>query len=417
MSPHSTTLLELEHGDVGNSRRLNSWRRATNAINPRPRRLFSARAVHKQTSRSRPPSTTPKKLARALQDRSSRAYSPCMKQNLTVNQGTNHSTNLRRTLSVLVLTLGFAATVSAEMGGNRRYREALERGDILYVDSGNAVDGGGLFRMNPRTGERSVVSMGGLLRMPFGVTVDARTGLVVVSDSGRLVAVDPMTGKQAVVADNSTGMLGMPFGMDFDLRGNLAVANAQAVVRMDARQESLQVVAAGGSMQCPVAVAAGRNNDLFVANMGSPSEILRVDARTGEQTVIARGGLLNRPQAIAVSGADIYVTDVASSDGNLGLGRVIHINATTGEQSVVSEGELLVGPMGIAVEADGQLIVCDPYTINPESPDLFDGAVMRIDPATGEQTMLARGVDGFVNPCGVAIVPEMSRAEANPTRR
>ena len=104
-----------------------------------------------------------------------------------------------------------------------------------------------------------------------------------------------------------------------------------------------------------------------------------------------------------MAGNDVYVTDVATADGNFGVGRVIHVDARTGEQSVVSEGDLLVGPVGIAVEADGQLVVSDPYTMNPESSDLFDGAVLRINPATGEQTLLARGEGGFVNPRGIAI--------------
>jgi sugar lactone lactonase YvrE len=275
------------------------------------------------------------------------------------------------------------------------------------------MEGGGLFKLNPQTGERSVIAMGGLLRMPFGVTVDAKSGMIVVSDSGRLVAVDPSSGEQTVVADNSMGALGMPCGMDFDGRHNLVVANAQAIVRMDANRDRLQVVSAGGNLRCPVGVAMGQSGDLFVANMSFPSEIIRVNSRTGEQTVIARGGMLNRPQAIAASGNDLYVTDVADPDGNFGVGRVIHVDATTGEQSVVSEGDLLVGPVGIAIEADGQLIVGDPYTIDPESRDLLDGAVMRINPVTGEQSLLARGRDGFVNPRGVAIVPLSPGSQSN----
>jgi len=337
-------------------------------------------------------------------------YSQCMKKNPTTSTGKNLS-RLFKPFMLGLLTMVIAATAEGvAMGGNRRMREALEEGDILYVDSGNAMQGGGLFKVDPQTGERMALSVGGFLRMPFGVTVDARSGMIVVSDADRLVAVDPMTGEQAVIADNANGTLGMPCGMDFDARGNLAVANAQAVVRMDAREDSLQVVAVGGSMHCPVGVAASRNGDLYVANMSFPSEIIRVDSRTGKQTVVSRGGMLNRPQAIAVSGHDLYVTDVATTDGNFGVGRVLHIDAMTGKQSVVSEGDMLVGPVGIAVEANGQLVVGDPYTINPESADLFDGAVMRINPATGEQTLLARGAAGFVNPRGVVVVPSLSRA-------
>jgi hypothetical protein len=57
------------------------------------------------------------------------------------------------------------------------------------------------------------------------------------------------------------------------------------------------------------------------------------------------------------------------------------------------------------VASDGQLIVADPYTINPQSPELYDGAIIRIDPATGAQTLVTRGRGSFTNPCGVAVVP------------
>ncbi len=112
---------------------------------------------------------------------------------------------------------------------------------------------------------------------------------------------------------------------------------------------------------------------------------------------------------IAVNGNDIYVTGLKGQDQNFGTGQVTHVDAQTGDQRMVSQGEYLVRPVGIAVDNDGQLIVADPYTINPQSPDLssggYDGAVIRIDPTTGGQTPIARGQGSFVNPCGVAVIP------------
>src|SRR5206468_1135393 len=93
------------------------------------------------------------------------------------------------------------------------------------------------------------------------------------------------------------------------------------------------------------------------------------------------------------------------SDGNFGVGRVIHVDSRSGDQTVVSEGGYLVGPVGIAVDASGQIVVGDPYTINSESPDVYDGGIIRIDPVSGAQTLIARGHGSFVNPRGLAIVP------------
>jgi len=110
-----------------------------------------------------------------------------------------------------------------------------------------------------------------------------------------------------------------------------------------------------------------------------------VSPRNGELKLISQSGYLRRPQGLAVRGKDIYVTDVATLDMNLGVGRIIRVNANTGNQDVLSEGNYLVGPVGIAIEQDGQLIVGDPYTINPESPNLFDGGIIRVDKNTGVQ--------------------------------
>jgi hypothetical protein len=119
--------------------------------------------------------------------------------------------------------------------------------------------------------------------------------------------------------------------------------------------------------------------------------------------------LLKNPQAIAVQGNDLYVTDVATADGNFGTGCVIHVDAQSGAQKMVSQGGELVGPVGIALDANSQLIVGDPYTINPGSPDIaaggYDGGIISIDPLTGIQSLIARGRGSFVNPRGIAIVP------------
>ncbi len=279
----------------------------------------------------------------------------------------------------------------------------LQPGDIVYVDSGDAIHGGFVIKVNPVTGEKTVIASGGLLRMPFGVVIDA-DGQIIVSDSGRLIRIDPETGSQTLIADNSQGDLGWPCGLAMQHHNSIVVANLQAVIRVNPNSSQIQTVSAGGSLLYPLCVAVTEREELIVLNMAFPPEIIRVSPN-GAQTVIARGGLLNRPQALAVRGDHIYVTDVATADGNFGIGRVIDVDARTGEETIVAEAGFLCGPVGIAVDEEGQLIVGDPYTINLDSPDRFDGGIIRINPATQEQTLIARGEGSFVNPRGVAIVP------------
>src|SRR5947199_269909 len=142
-----------------------------------------------------------------------------------------------------------------------------------------------------------------------------------------------------------------------------------AVLRLSTATGERTIVASGGKLAQPFGIAVDANGDLIVANVGSPSEIVRVNPRNGVQTIVSQGSYLRNPRAIAVNGNDVYVTDVATPDGNFGIGIVIHVDLSTGSQTVLASGGNLVGPVGIAVDPNGQLVVGDPYTINPESRD------------------------------------------------
>src|SRR5207249_3306063 len=194
-----------------------------------------------------------------------------------------------------------------------------------------------------------VISSGGSLYLPFDVAIDA-AGQVVVSDSGRLIRINPDTGSQTVIADNTSGKLGVPFGIDIDRHGNVLVANAQAIVAVDPATSQIQPVSSGRNFLYPLGVAIGDKGELYVANMAFPAQIVRVNPQNGAQTVVAQGIYLNHPQSLAVKGDDIYVTDVTDPNGNFGTGRVIHVDARTGNQTVVAEAGNLVGPVGIAVD-------------------------------------------------------------------
>ncbi len=271
-----------------------------------------------------------------------------------------------------------------------------DRAEIVFTDSQSAI-----LRADSQTGGPAVVAVGQKLVQPFGIAI-SRTGEFLVSDTGcaGIIGVDPATGNQRVVSCG--GRLGIPFGIAVERSGSLLVANGQMLLRVDSKTGAQTIASSGQFFRAPLAVVVAANDDIYVAD--ALGLIIRVDSRSGAQTLVASGGLLIRPQGIAVRANDIYVTDVATPDGNFGIGRLIHIDGRTGHQSVLSEGGLLVGPVGVTAQANGQIIVADPYTITEASADLFDGGIIRIDPANGAQTLVARGRDNFVNPRCVAIV-------------
>jgi DNA-binding beta-propeller fold protein YncE len=318
--------------------------------------------------------------------------------------GVNYSR--RRFLTSLIASATSISALSAWAQVDRfsrpKLQPKLQPGDIIFVDLGNAIEGGFVVKVDPNTGEKTVLSSGGLLQNPFGVAV-AADGQLIVSDSGRLIGIDSETSSQSIIVDNPGGHLGQPYGLIVEHPGSLIVANLKEVLRVNFSSNRIQTICTGGNLLYPLDVARTSRNELLVLNMAFPPQIIRVGPN-GEQSVLTQGGLLKAPQAMAILNDKIYVTDVATADGNFGVGRIIEIDAQSGTQTIAVEGEYLSGPVGIAATESGQLIIADPYTAR-ESSGEFDGGIMRIDPVIRKQTLITLGEGAFVNPRGVAIIP------------
>ena len=168
--------------------------------------------------------------------------------------------------------------------------------------------------------------------------------LLVVTDLGQLVSVDPATGDTT------------PFG---------SLPNA-----------------AGSRLAFD---AAG---DVLVRD-GATGALLRVDADTALVTPIAEGDFLAGSSAIAVGvardGADVLVT--AEIVAPPSVGRVVRVDAA-GDQHLVSEGTYR--PTAIAVEADGSILVTSRSFVL-DAVTYPDGGLLRIDPDTGDESVVTSG--------------------------
>ena len=103
--------------------------------------------------------------------------------------------------------------------------------------------------------------------------------------------------------------------------------------------------------------------------------------------------------------ADPYVVYTANRQVNGAV--ILRSEPATGATVEISRngslGTLFQRPYDLAVESDGGLVVVDMGT-----PDQKDGAVIRVDPVTGRQSLVSgRGVggDNFYDPSGIAIGP------------
>jgi DNA-binding beta-propeller fold protein YncE len=155
---------------------------------------------------------------------------------------------------------------------------------------------------------------------------------------------------------------------------------------------------------------------VYTANSFSTGAvILRTEPATGSLVEVSRNGpqgnLFQRPYDLAVEpDGNLVVADLG--EPNRKDGAVIRVDPLTGRQSLLSSGGEFFDPAGIAVAPDGQI-----YVVDNRAPD-NDGAVIRVDPRTGVQALVterssAPGRDQLDLPFGIAIERDGSLVVSN----
>src|SRR5947209_46733 len=73
---------------------------------------------------------------------------------------------------LLSATAGFGALAEAFGSSGPDSGVGLEPGDYVCTDSGNAIEGGFVLKVNMATRQLDVITSGGYLQMPYGVVID-----------------------------------------------------------------------------------------------------------------------------------------------------------------------------------------------------------------------------------------------------
>jgi streptogramin lyase len=143
--------------------------------------------------------------------------------------------------------------------------------------------------------------------------------------------------------------------------------------------------------------------DLNLAH-GNHWELLRVDPATGNRTLVASpsaiGLAILNAQDIAPDGSGKFYLSGGSDLLVLLVDPVTNTqSAFTGPNITGAPIGTLLRPYGLAVESDGSLLISESGL----------GSVLRIDPATGLQTIISGGSIGsgpnLVSPIDIAVVP------------
>ena len=282
----------------------------------------------------------------------------------------------------------------------------LPPGEILvtdYVDY-DAIGAGRLIAVDPLTGKQhklaandQPVNAGShFFDNPYSVALTPSGQLLVVDDSafggGGLISVDPATGKQTKVAGNDMAVNSS--SMFFDFPSDLVLSSDQVLV---AEAEGLGLGCGGSG--CGGVVA--------------------VDPATGKETVLSSNDLpvnassqhFEDPYGIALRGSQILVADYNAFTA----GGVIAVDPATGAETKLSANDMPVNgsskffdtPVELTVAPDGRILVADYSAFGG------DGGVISVDPATGKETKVSandmpvnNSSKFFVNPNGIAVAAD-----------
>ncbi len=307
-------------------------------------------------------------------------------------------------------------------------------GSLVVVYTGSSLDiVSAVVRVDPRTGDRTVVSGGNqnigsgpFSLAPTGIAVEANGDLVLVDDFNKAVMrIDPTTGARRIISRANTmgsgPSLERPFGIAVGPDGSLTVLDngRRALVQVDPRSGDRTILSGDGvgedlAFENPNALTVEADGSLLVADDGRTTatekgrkRVVRVDRANGARTLVSGDGVaaevIGNGPAFLVLTAIAAAPDGAIIVGDTGRGAIMQVAPISGDRAIISEarfgsGPPFASPWRLAIEPDGSLIVID---------DIFD-AVMRVDPTTGDRLIVSdeAGTGSgppFVNPIAIEV--------------
>jgi hypothetical protein len=128
-----------------------------------------------------------------------------------------------------------------------------------------------------------------------------------------------------------------------------------------------------------------------------PTGIVAINPATGAQTAIFTGGVFSLPTYITEApNGQLYISDLTA----FGTGAIFRVDPDGGQQFLVAKGGFLNGP-DVLVFLNGFLYVADEGDASGTVHN-----VVKVDPNTGQQTLVSTGSDGgFSVPTGMAPGP------------
>jgi len=269
--------------------------------------------------------------------------------------------------------------------------------DIIAVDgSGYNSSGtskvGGLYLVDPISGNQTPISTGGYLGQAASVTLEPGTGKILASSrTYGVVRVDPKDGSQEVLLKGGTGW-GTGYPTFLDSASNVTKTFVYSGgITIDPMDNSILVTDTGIDLTSALCTP---NNVTTCARF--PGRIIRIKKGLGAgvyagTAVVSEAGSLVAPFDLAVDGgSSLYVTDMNAKLGGTndpGMGGIIYLNASNSYaqspffSSYNSASPSSAGcPMGITINATGAIFAtvfsyngfgCSPQAVFKLQPDPY----------------------------------------------
>jgi len=340
----------------------------------------------------------------------------------------------------LTARMGVGNSIAGDLAWRLKDLAIAPSGDVFAVDDRFSLEGTmAVIRINPTTGAATLVSKGGYITYLSGIAVEA-SGSILVTDwnTNKVIRIDSTTGAQSILF-NLDGVM-QPSGIAVEADGKVLVVGSETafgpgkVVRIDPVTGTSAVLSLGEYLYGPSNVIVGSGGAIFVfegnTSGSSGPSVLQIDPATGAQAVIAQGGLVAGTLSMAVgTGGDlllltgrglvriepatgtselIWVPDFAYPSaieatpggdilvGDTLLGLVLRIDSSTGKGQLLTWFDNLID---ISLTPSGDIIA---LTGLVKEGDLVQPpAVVRVDPFTGAQTLIA-SLSGVQEPVAVA---------------
>ncbi len=269
--------------------------------------------------------------------------------------------------------------------------------------------------VDPITGNRTVISSdgsssGSILRRPTGIAIEASGSLVVVdAELNGIVRVDPVTGDGEIVSDANTGIGMVPKRLTriaIDADGSYLVTayresnfeRGYVMVRVDPVSGDRTIISGlsignGSPFLDPVGIAVEADGSVLVADNKRPA-VIRIDPSSGDRSILSdvTGQAGSGPDFSGITGIMVAADSSIVLTGMIEtyVGGIFKIDPVTGDRSIIlGQGldpfEALNHLAGVAAEADGSLVVAENVWVY----DAVTSAVWRVDPLSGERTLLS----------------------------